>query len=107
MLAASSSLYLLGCNKNQTNIGCAVAKNTTQTKMQTKIRSALASPQTKYDNQKYSMHWGQRGTINNTECLVGDGGQGRPRLLLIVIVGLASDEKNATKIRNKKIVTLG
>jgi hypothetical protein len=62
----------------------------------------LAAPRTKYDNQKYGMHWGQRGRINNTECIVGDGGRGRPRLLLIVVVGLAANKNDATKNRNKK-----
>ena len=72
----------------------------------TKIRNekilTLATSRTKCDNQKYGMHLGQRGTIHNTECVVGGGGQGRPHLLLIVVVGLASDINDATKIRNKK-----
>ena len=47
MLATSSSSKLLGRNKKNTNIGCAVAKNTTQTKMQTKIRGASGATGTR------------------------------------------------------------
>ena len=78
--------------------------NTTQPKFAKNL--TLATPRTKCDNQKYSMHRGRRGTIHNTECIVGDRGRGRPCLLLIVVIGLASDINDATKIRNKKTLTL-